>query len=110
MRLKLALGSALQEFIAAGRLVIGICNGFQVLVNLGLLPGLAGRPGERLAALIPNDCGNFRDAWVNLKARPPTASSPRGWTIWSCPSATAKGNFSPRPQVLGEIRTGARSP
>ena len=66
LRLKLALGSALQEFIAAGRLVIGICNGFQVLVNLGLLPGLEGRPGERLAALIPNDCGNFRDAWVHL--------------------------------------------
>ena len=44
LRLKLALGSALQEFIEAGRLVIGICNGFQVLVNLGLLPGLAGAP------------------------------------------------------------------
>jgi len=43
LRLKLALGSALQEFIQAGRLVIGICNGFQVLVNLGVLPGLPGR-------------------------------------------------------------------
>ncbi len=70
LRLKLALGSALQEFIAAGRLVIGICNGFQVLVNLGLLPGLPGRSDARLAALIPNDCGNFRDAWVHLKAMP----------------------------------------
>src|SRR5271157_1564608 len=55
LRLKLALGSALQEFINAGRLVLGICNGFQVLVNLGLLPGLPGREGERLVALIPND-------------------------------------------------------
>ena len=45
LRLRLALGSALQEFITAGRLVIGICNGFQVLVNLGLLPGLPGRAG-----------------------------------------------------------------
>ena len=68
LRLRLALGSALQEFINAGRLVIGICNGFQVLVNLGLLPGLPGRPEARLTALIPNDCGNFRDAWVHLKA------------------------------------------
>ena len=61
LRLKLALGQALQEFVQAGHLIIAICNGFQVLVNLGLLPNLPGRAGERLVALIPNDCGNFRD-------------------------------------------------
>ena len=46
LRLKLALGQALQEFVQAGRLIIAICNGFQVLVNLGLLPNLPG-PGRR---------------------------------------------------------------
>ena len=94
LRLKLALGSALQEFIDAGRLVIGICNGFQVLVNLGLLPGLPGRPGDRLAALIPNDCGNFRDAWVHLKVDGlPTASSPRGLDHLELPIRHGEGKF-----------------
>ena len=47
LRLKLALGTALQEFIDSGRLIIGICNGFQVLVNLGVLPNLPGKaPGK----------------------------------------------------------------
>lgn len=46
----------IEEFIAAGKLILGICNGFQVLVNLGLLPG----------SLTYNDCGNFQTRWVKL--------------------------------------------
>ncbi len=104
LRLKLALGSALQEFIAAGRLVIGICNGFQVLVNLGLLPGLAGRPEERLAALIPNDCGNFRDAWVHLIVTPSHCVFTRGLDHLELPIRHGEGKFFAAPEVLGEIR------
>jgi len=104
LRLKLALGSALQEFIAAGRLVIGICNGFQVLVNLGLLPGLEGRPGERLAALIPNDCGNFRDAWVHLKVTPSRCVFTKGLDHLELPIRHGEGKFFAAPEVLAEIR------
>ncbi len=104
LRLKLALGSALQEFIDAGRLVIGICNGFQVLVNLGLLPGLAGRPGERLAALIPNDCGNFRDAWVHLKVEPSHCVFTKGLDHLELPIRHGEGKFFAAPEVLTEIK------
>ncbi len=104
LRLKLALGSALQEFIASGRLVIGICNGFQVLVNLGLLPGLKGRQGERLAALIPNDCGNFRDAWVHLKAAPSHCVFTRGLGQLELPIRHGEGKFFAAPEVLSEIQ------
>ena len=104
LRLKLALGSALQEFIAAGRLVIGICNGFQVLVNLGLLPGWQGRPGERLAALIPNDCGNFRDAWVHLKVTPSHCVFTKGLDHLELPIRHGEGKFFAAPEVLAEIR------
>ncbi len=97
LRLKLALGSALQEFIDAGRLVIGICNGFQVLVNLGLLPGLEGRPGERLAALIPNDCGNFRDAWVHLKVEPSHCVFTKGLDHLELPIRHGEGKFFAAP-------------
>ncbi len=40
LKLKHTIGKDLLDFVAAGKLVIGICNGFQALVNLGLLPGL----------------------------------------------------------------------
>jgi phosphoribosylformylglycinamidine synthase len=59
---------ALVDFIAAGRLVLGICNGFQVLVQLGVLP--FGRPGERaVCSVAPNEPPGFQDRWVYLAAR-----------------------------------------
>ncbi len=105
LRLKLALGQALQEFVQAGRLVIAICNGFQVLVNLGLLPNLPGRAGERLVALIPNDCGNFRDAWVHLKVNP---DSPcvftRGLDSLELPVRHGEGKFYADAGVLSTLQ------
>jgi phosphoribosylformylglycinamidine synthase subunit PurQ / glutaminase len=66
VRLKTKIGDQLLEWVARGNLVMGICNGFQVLVNLGLLPGLDGDYTRRSVALTYNDCGNFRDDWVHL--------------------------------------------
>ena len=66
MKIKYHLGEAFDKFLKDGKLVIGICNGFQVLVNMGLLPGFEEKPRERKVALTWNDCGNFRDQWVNL--------------------------------------------
>jgi phosphoribosylformylglycinamidine synthase subunit PurQ / glutaminase len=103
LRLRLALGSALQEFIQAGRLVIGICNGFQVLVNLGLLPGLPGRAEARAAALIPNDCGNFRDAWVHLKAVDSKCVFTQGLDVLELPIRHGEGKFYADGPVLAEL-------
>ena len=66
MRLKHRLQDEISAFVAGGGIVIGICNGFQVLVNLGLLPGFNQGEMKREVALIANDCGGFRDQWVNL--------------------------------------------
>jgi len=66
-RLLYNIGEEILAFIEAGNLVIGICNGFQALVNLGLLPGFDGDYNSRQVALIWNDSGNFRDQWVHLK-------------------------------------------
>jgi len=68
VRFKTNIGKKLKEFIDSGNLVLGICNGFQALVNLGLLPGFNHNYSKRSVALTFNDCGNFRDDWVNLKA------------------------------------------
>ena len=68
LKLKNNIGRDLLDFVAAGKLVIGICNGFQALVNLGLLPGLDADYTRRSVAITFNDCGNFRDQWVRLAA------------------------------------------
>jgi phosphoribosylformylglycinamidine synthase I len=69
-KLKHHLGLQIQRFIQDGKLILGICNGFQTLVNLGLLPGLDYNYTERRIALTYNDSGNFIDTWVHLKVNP----------------------------------------
>lgn len=70
VRMKTHLGEKILDYIEDGNLVLGICNGFQALVNLGLLPGFDRDYTRRSVALTYNDCGNFRDDWVNLAVNP----------------------------------------
>lgn len=65
-RVKHHLRDQLQEFIEAGKLVLGVCNGFQVMVKIGLLPGLGHEFLTPQAALLQNECGTFQDRWVHL--------------------------------------------
>lgn len=60
---------AVSRFIAADKLVLGICNGFQVLVKAGILPGAAeGETGNGIEATIThNDSGKFEDRWAYLQ-------------------------------------------
>ncbi len=69
-KLRFNLWERLMEFVYSGGLIIGICNGFQALVNLGLLPAIDMNYGERRVAIIGNDHGNFIDTWVNLRINP----------------------------------------
>ncbi len=57
-------------FVNDGGLVIGICNGFQLMIKLGLLPALDNKANEVQATLTWNDSGRFEDRWVNLKIDP----------------------------------------
>ncbi len=52
----------LLAFLEAGKYILGICNGFQTLLSLGLLPGLS-TTYEQHASLIANDSGKFEDRW-----------------------------------------------
>jgi phosphoribosylformylglycinamidine (FGAM) synthase-like amidotransferase family enzyme len=56
----------LQKFIEQGKLVLGICNGFQVLVKAGILPGLEPDKSRDDATITWNDSGKFEDRWVYL--------------------------------------------
>jgi len=55
-----------QRFIDSDKLVLGICNGFQVLVKAGILPGGSDSDGQ-LATITYNDSGKFEDRWVYLE-------------------------------------------
>lgn len=63
--LRAPLAEAIQRFVQSGRLVWGVCNGFQALVQMGLLPGPTGR-----ATLAPNQSGRFECRWVRLLSNP----------------------------------------
>jgi phosphoribosylformylglycinamidine synthase len=83
--LAVGLGDELAAFVAAGRPVIGICNGFQVLTRAGLLPGALGH----------NDHGRFDCRWVALDVE---ASSRCIWTDGltdpiHCPIAHGEGRY-----------------
>jgi phosphoribosylformylglycinamidine synthase len=57
-------------FIRNGKLILGICNGFQLMVKLGLLPAFDGDYSQQSVTLTHNDSGRFEDRWVWLKANP----------------------------------------
>lgn len=63
------LRDALDSFVARGGLIIGICNGFQVLVKMGVLPNIDGT-GRPSVSLIHNESGKFEDSWVTVAGNP----------------------------------------
>lgn len=67
MRLK--LGSDIEKFISNGRLILGICNGFQTLVKAGILPGPSYTPQPKMT-LTNNDSGRFECRWIHLAVEP----------------------------------------
>jgi phosphoribosylformylglycinamidine synthase len=57
---------SIQRFIEDGKLVLGICNGFQVLVKMGILPGDNSARRQASVTITNNDSGKFEDRWVYL--------------------------------------------
>ena len=56
----------IQKFIDEGKLILGICNGFQVLVKTGILPGNNSTNNHQEITITYNDSGKFEDRWVYL--------------------------------------------
>jgi phosphoribosylformylglycinamidine synthase len=107
VRMKTNLGDKILAFIDAGNLVLGICNGFQTLVNLGLLPGFDRNYTKRSVALTFNDCGNFRDQWVTLKVLPTTSCIfTAGMDTLELPVRHGEGKFYAEEAVLHRLMDG----
>lgn len=69
-RLRFRMGDHLLRHVDDGGLCLGICNGFQTLVKLGLLPGLTPGQLEQRVSLVANDRLGYWDAWVRLAVDP----------------------------------------
>lgn len=97
-RLRHRFGEALAAFVDRGGLAIGMCNGFQTMVKLGILPARGRKSGEGLApaqsSLIDNDRRGYRNAWVRMVG---DADSPCVWTQgvtdFECPSRHGEGKL-----------------
>lgn len=110
-KLKYRLFGDLRKFVADGKLVLGVCNGFQVMVKLGLLPGFGGDYLTQSATLTYNDSGRFEDRWVYLKVN---ASSPCVFTkgiegLVYAPVCHGEGKFVPAGEdVLKRLEAGGQ--
>lgn len=65
--IKTAFGGELKNFAEEGNVILGICNGFQVLIETGLLPGLEGISEHPKAALAINKSAKYECRWTYLK-------------------------------------------
>ena len=102
-RIRVNLEDRLKEFVDSGRLVLGICNGFQALVNLGILPALDPE-WRREVALLANDCGNFRDQWVTLAFNPDCNSIwTKGIATLDVPIRHGEGKLFAQPGILTRL-------
>ncbi len=96
------------EFIDRGGLALGICNGFQMMARLGMLPGFDGDYRTPLATLAPNDRLGYWDDWVELAADP---RSPCVWTrgidTLELPTRHGEGKFlTATPEILERMEDG----
>lgn len=82
------------KFIEEGNLIIGICNGFQVLVKCGILPAFSNNFETQSVSLVANDSERFEDRWVYLKVHKEHSIFTKGMqSIITLPVAHAEGKF-----------------
>jgi phosphoribosylformylglycinamidine synthase len=97
------LFAELLQFIKDGKLILGVCNGFQLMVKLGLLPALDGNYSDQSTTLTFNDSGRFEDRWVYLQAN---MQSPciftKGLALIYLPVRHGEGKFVPESDTILE--------
>ena len=102
--LKHRLRKDLTAFVEAGKPVVGICNGFQVLVKAGLLPAFDHTIEKQSVTLAFNDIGLYFDTWVFLKhGKSPCLFTKSIDRLLNLPVAHAEGKFVAESQVLARL-------
>jgi phosphoribosylformylglycinamidine synthase subunit PurQ / glutaminase len=102
-KMRLALWEPLKKFIARDTLTIGICNGCQIIANLGLIPGFDGNYGERVVAVTYNLSARYQCRWIDLKI---SGHSPwlDGIDTLHVPVAHGEGRFIMKDEILTQLQ------
>jgi len=102
-RIKNHLWDDVRDFVELDKLAIGICNGCQVMANLGLVPGLDKQYGDRSVAFVHNESARYVDRWVDLEFE---GDSPWVQNLgkMSLPIAHGEGKFYAKPDVLKKVK------
>lgn len=88
------------SFAQKDKLIIGICNGFQMLTNLGIVPATKNQYGKREAALMHNTNTRFECRWVELKHTSSKCIWTKGIEKIHLPIAHGEGNFYTDKEIL----------
>lgn len=92
--IKYMLQDKFTDFIQKDKLIIGICNGFQVLVKAGILPAFDNYFEEQSVSLVANDSERFEDRWVYLKVNSGrSVFTKNSKSVITLPVAHAEGKF-----------------
>ncbi len=95
--LRIKLKEDLEKFVRNGKLIIGICNGFQILVKAGILPGnissKVSKDSSQQVTLMTNDSGKFEDRWTFLQVEGNCAWTKDMQTMVYFPVAHGEGKF-----------------
>jgi len=102
------LWDEVNKFVAQDKLVAGICNGCQIIANLGLIPGFKEKYGEREIGMMHNASARFECRWVDLKVTSGKCVWTRDIDIMRCPVAHGEGRFYMEDEVLK--KTSGRRP
>lgn len=104
-RLRNHLFNDILKFISFDKLVIGICNGFQVLVNLGLLPALGNKYGQRQLGLMPNEIPRYTVRFVDLKCENDKSPWLKNIKTLSIPVSNGEGKLYATTEVLKQLKS-----
>jgi phosphoribosylformylglycinamidine synthase len=103
-KIKYNLREEVLEFVNGEKLVIGICNGFQAMVKMGLLPFLE-RKLVQQTTLTFNDSGRFEDRWVHLKINKSPCVFTKGMEKMYLPVRHGEGKFIADENVIRRLRS-----
>lgn len=99
-KMKNHLWEDLIKFIESDKLILGICNGFQVLMNLGLVPAINNQYGAREMGLMPNETPRYTVRFIDLKVESKKSPWYKGMKEFSLPVANGEGRLFASKEVM----------
>jgi phosphoribosylformylglycinamidine (FGAM) synthase-like amidotransferase family enzyme len=103
-KMRLTLWDHLQKFIGRDTLTIGICNGCQIAVNLGLVPAIDGKYGERQIAVTHNLSARYQCRWIDVAIQDTASPWLVGIDQMHIPVAHGEGRFMMDDETLETLK------